>query len=108
MTGASKRIAQSPFFRQVGHDVELRIKVVPGANRSGIADLLGDRLKVRVAEPAEHGKANRAVIELLRDWLSVKEIVVVAGQASARKTVRIAGLGAAGRRRLAEFSRHNR
>ena len=29
MTGASKRIAQSPFFRQVGHDVELRIKVVP-------------------------------------------------------------------------------
>ena len=108
MTGAPTRAAQPLYIRQVGDGVELRIKVVPGASRSKIESLLGDRLKVRVAAPAEHGKANRAAIELLRDWLSVKDIVIVAGHASAQKTVRIAGLGAVGYERLAELSRGNR
>lgn len=53
---------------------------------------LGDRLKVRVAAPAEGGKANRALIDLVREWLGVEEVEIVAGASSARKTLRVRGL----------------
>jgi uncharacterized protein len=67
---------------------------VPGASRSGIAGVLGDRLKVRVAAPPEGGKANREVVRLLGDWLDVRDVEIVAGLSSAEKTVRISGVSA--------------
>jgi hypothetical protein len=72
----------------------LRIKVVPGASRSEIVGPLGDRLKVRVAAPAEGGKANRAVIELLRKRLGVSNVEIVAGATAREKIVRVSGLSA--------------
>jgi uncharacterized protein len=72
--------------------IELAIKVVPGASRSAIAGVLGDRLKVRVAAPAEGGKANRALVRLLAEWLGVREVEIIAGGSSAEKTVRVTGL----------------
>lgn len=80
-----------PFLRAVAGGVELRIKVVPGASRSEIAGVLGDRLKVRVAAPAEGGKANRAVVDLLRRCLGMREIEIVAGLSRSEKTVVIMG-----------------
>jgi len=65
---------------------------VPGASRSEIAGILGDRLKVRVAAPPEAGKANRALLDLLRTWLGVREVEIVAGRSVAEKTVRVRGL----------------
>lgn len=50
---------------------EIRIKAVPGASRSQIVGELGDRLKVQIAAPAEGGKANRAVADVLANWLRV-------------------------------------
>jgi uncharacterized protein (TIGR00251 family) len=67
---------------------------VPGASRSGIAGVLGDRLKVRVASPPEGGKANREVVRLLAEWLDVRDVEIVAGLSSAEKTVRISGVSA--------------
>jgi uncharacterized protein (TIGR00251 family) len=77
------------FAREVEGGIELRIKVVPGASRSEIAGVLGDRLKVRVAAPAESGKANRAAIELLQKWLGVRKVEIVGGLSSPEKTVRV-------------------
>jgi hypothetical protein len=71
--------------------VELDVKVVPGASCSEIVGLLGNRLKVRVAAPAEGGKANRALVALLRERLSAREVEIVAGHSRAEKTVRILG-----------------
>lgn len=68
------------------------MKVVPGAARSEVAGVLGDRLKVRVAAPAEGGKANRAVEKLLKDWLGATDVEVVAGHSAAAKTVRARGV----------------
>ena len=48
-----------------GGDVLIRVKVVPGASRAGIAGVLGDRLKVRVSAPAEGGRANKAVCAVI-------------------------------------------
>jgi uncharacterized protein (TIGR00251 family) len=65
---------------------------VPGASRSEIVGPLGRRLKVRVAAPPEGGKANRAVVELLRGWLGVAGVEIVAGRGRAEKTARVAGI----------------
>jgi hypothetical protein len=51
-------------------------------------------LKVRVAAPAEGGKANRAVIELLRKRLGVSNVEIVAGATAREKIVRVSGLSA--------------
>jgi len=49
-------------------------------------------LKVRVAAPPERGKANEALIGLLREWLGADEVEIVAGSSSPEKTVRVAGI----------------
>lgn len=78
--------------------------MVPGASRSEVVGLLGDRLKVRVAAPAEGGKANRAVIELFREWLGIssRDVEIVSGRSSRDKTLRIGGIGAEAEGKLRE------
>jgi uncharacterized protein (TIGR00251 family) len=97
MAGCSmKRSAQKgslpPFARAVEGGFDLAIKVVPGASRTEVVGLLGNRLKVRVAAPAEGGKANRALVQVLSQWLGVRDVEIVAGHSSAEKTVRVSGL----------------
>lgn len=96
---------QPTFVRPIGEGIELALKVVPGASRSEIAGTLGDRLKVRVAAPAEKGRANRAVVALLREWLGVRQVEIVAGHASADKTARVEGLAGLDERQLARLAR---
>lgn len=81
-----------PFARAVEGGIELAIKVVPGASRSEVAGVLGDRLKVRVAAPAEGGKANRAVVALVKKWLGARDVEIVAGLSGREKTVRVSGV----------------
>lgn len=71
--------------------MRMRVKVVPGASRNEIAGKLGDELKVRVSAPAEGGKANKAVIQLLADHFSVnaKNIKIISGQTSPHKQIEI-------------------
>ena len=86
-----------------GEDLELRIKAVPGAKRDEIAGPLGDRLKVRVSQPPEGGRANEAIRELVAERLgvSVRDIELVQGAGSAQKLLRIKR-GAAAAARFAE------
>jgi uncharacterized protein (TIGR00251 family) len=74
--------------------VRLSLKVVAGSSGSGIAGWLGDALRVRVTSPAERGKANAAVEELLREVLGLSRggAKIVSGHASPRKVVEIVGL----------------
>jgi uncharacterized protein (TIGR00251 family) len=75
----------------------LKVKVVPGSSRDGVAGMLGEALKVRVSAPPEGGKANRRLCELLADKLGLPAngVVVLAGGTSARKTLGITGLSQA-------------
>jgi uncharacterized protein (TIGR00251 family) len=84
--------------------VRLPIKVVAGSSRTGIAGWFGDTLRVRVAAPAERGKANAAVEALLRELLGLSAggATIVSGSSSPRKIVAIVGLSESEvRRRLA-------
>jgi len=100
---APKGVGTPSCIRWIGDEVELRIKVVPGASRSEIVGPLGGRLKVRVAAPAESGKANRAVVDLVREWLSTRDVQIVAGQTSSAKTLRVSGMDESGRTRLSSL-----
>ncbi|MBL4702640.1 MAG: DUF167 domain-containing protein [Phycisphaeraceae bacterium] len=72
----------------------LQLKVVPGASRTKITGLLGDRLKVTVAAPPEDGKANKVICQLLAKKFSVtnRDVTVVRGTANPFKTVQLSGL----------------
>lgn len=74
--------------------VHLQIKAVPGASRSKIAGILGDRLKVAIAAPPEGGKANKAICQLLATTFSlpVRDVQVVRGTTNPHKTVQLSGL----------------
>ncbi len=78
--------------------VLIRVKVVPGSRRDQIVGALGDRLKIKVSAPPEDGRANRAACALLAGALGSGNAEVVAGAASAEKTLRVAGASAASAR----------
>lgn len=74
--------------------IRIRLKVVPGSRKEQIVGPLGDRLKIKVAAPPEHGKANQAVCALLARVLNVdaRRIEIIVGQSSPEKVARVAGL----------------
>lgn len=64
--------------------------VVPGASRTEIKGLHGDRLRIRVAAPPEEGRANREVLELIgRRCGSRAELI--SGPTSRHKRVLVPG-----------------
>jgi len=75
----------------------LEITVSPGARRSELVGRHGAGWKARVAAPAERGRANRALVELLAEALGIAtaDVVVVGGHTARRKVVEVKGLGAA-------------
>ena len=72
----------------------LDVKIVPNASRTQFAGLLGEALKIRVAQPPEEGRANRAVEQLIADTLGIAHahVTVIAGHSRPRKTLRITGI----------------
>jgi uncharacterized protein len=53
------------FFLATSQGYVLRLTVVPGAQRTQVVGLYGDRLKVRLAAPPEKGAANQELIAFL-------------------------------------------
>ncbi|MBM4300288.1 MAG: DUF167 domain-containing protein [Deltaproteobacteria bacterium] len=60
-----------PFFQPTSQGYLLRLTVAPGARRTQVAGLYGDRLKVRLAAPPEKGSANRELIDFLARSLNL-------------------------------------
>jgi uncharacterized protein len=75
----------------------LRLRVVPGARKPGLAGRYGEGWKVRVSAPPERGAANQAVLELLARLLGVPlgAVRLVSGQGSRDKIVVVEGLSPA-------------
>jgi uncharacterized protein len=72
--------------------IDLAIRVRPGAARSRFVSTLADgSLKIDVAEAAEGGKANEALIRFLAQSFGVQrlDVEVLSGRSSRRKLVRI-------------------
>ena len=72
----------------------LDLRVQPGARRSEVVGPHGAALKVRVAAPADDGKANAELERFVSEWLGVprRAVAVVRGRTRRDKTVRVDGL----------------
>ena len=78
-----------------GLSTRVRVRVSPGAKSAGIVGPHGKGWKIRVAVPAEGGRANDALVRLLSDALSVPRdaVTLVSGHSGRDKIVELAGLG---------------
>src|SRR5262245_8218105 len=72
--------------------VELHVHAQPGAGRTELPGRHGDALKVRLAVPPEHGRANTALGSVLADTfgLATKDVTIVSGEKSRTKRFRLA------------------
>ncbi len=90
--------APSGPFEAVPEGLRVALKVAPKAAQAGISGVEADaggraRLKVRVTEAPEDGKANAAVIKLLaKVWKLPKgALEITVGAKDRRKTLLVAG-----------------
>ncbi len=69
----------------------VRIKVNPRSSRDEITDLQSDPVRVKLTAPPVEGEANRALIQFVARSVRVprRDIEIVSGQKSRKKTVRI-------------------
>ncbi len=81
-------------IRDVHDGTVIPVKVVPGASRDRIVGVLGDCLKIATSQPAEKGKANKAVAAILANALGVskKDVTLVSGPTNPRKEFLIIGM----------------
>jgi hypothetical protein len=81
------------WWRRDGERVVIELHVQPGARRTGVAGLHGERLKIRLAARAVDGAANRALVEFLADALDAprRGVLIEAGETSRQKRVSVSG-----------------
>ena len=81
--------------------VRIQLHVQPGASKSEVAGLHGERVRLRIQSPPVDGRANEAVLDWIAAQLGVprRTVTLVRGAKSREKTVEIAGISveAAGR-----------
>jgi hypothetical protein len=79
------------WCRRTAHGWQIAVHAQPGAKKSGIAGLHGDRLKVRIAAPAIEGRANEALVDYLAGLLGVprSKVRVAKGELSREKLVMV-------------------
>ncbi len=84
----------STFYTPTRQGYLLRLHIVPGASRTEVAGLQGDRLKVRVAAAPEKGAANRELLAFLARRLGVpkRALRLSGGAASRAKAVELLDL----------------
>lgn len=72
----------------------LPVRAQPGARRTGLQGLHNGALKIAVASPAEDGRANEALADVLREVLNLKrsQVELLNGHRSREKRFLIRGL----------------
>jgi uncharacterized protein (TIGR00251 family) len=95
------------FLRRTDQGVTIELRAQPRARRNTLDCSAAQALKAAVTAPAEDGRANKAVIELLADeWRLPKSAFAVTSGAAARdKILSISGEPAALAGRIAAWLR---
>lgn len=72
----------------------VKLRVSPGASRTGVCGRHGDGWKLRVSAPPEDGRANDAIVRLLADTLKLcrRDVAIVAGHAARDKVAAVTGI----------------
>ncbi len=90
--------ADPPVVRQDGRDVLLTVHVKPRASQNQLIPELPDRITLRLNAPPVEGAANAACRAFLAERLDLprSRILVLHGETSRRKVIRILDVEAAG------------
>ncbi len=77
------------YYRWQGQDLILNVRVQPRASKTGLAEVLGDAIKLRLTSPPVDGKANQQLITVLAKQFGVAKsaIVIVSGEKGRDKRV---------------------
>jgi uncharacterized protein (TIGR00251 family) len=72
----------------------LAVRAQPNAKKNAVVGEQAGALKVAVTAPPEDGRANAALVEVLRDWLGLKrsQVELAGGATSRNKVFLIRGL----------------
>ena len=75
--------------RKVEGGIVVSVKVQPNASKDRVVGEHADQIKIAVTVAPEKGKANKAVIKVLSQWLGIKssDIQIVSGETSRDKKV---------------------
>lgn len=65
----------------------LAVRAQPGAKKNAVLGEQAGALKVAVTAPPEDGRANAALVEVLKEWLGVKrsQVELLSGQSNRNK-----------------------
>ena len=82
------------MIRSVPGGIEIDVRVIPRAGRSGVAGTREGALLVRLNAPPVDGAANDELIEVLAKALGApkRAVSIVAGERSRQKRVRVGGI----------------
>lgn len=71
--------------------VRISVRVQPRSARARVLGVHGGSLKVQVTAPPHAGAANRALVDLLAEWLDVprRSVAVLRGQSAREKLVEV-------------------
>ena len=74
----------------------LAVRARPGARKNAVLGEQAGALKVAVTAPPEDGRANAALVEVLKDWLGVKrsQVELISGPTHRDKVFLIRGMTA--------------
>jgi uncharacterized protein (TIGR00251 family) len=81
--------AADPWWVAVPEGLRLRLHVQPGARRSAVVGVHGERLKIALQAPPVEGRANAALLRLLGGVLDLRAdaLQIAAGASGRDKTV---------------------
>ena len=70
------------------------VRAQPGARRNAIVGEVAGGLKVAVTAPPQDGRANKAIVETLRDALQLKrsQLAIAGGETSRHKLLLVRGI----------------
>lgn len=79
-----------------GEGATLAVRAQPGARKNAVLGEHAGALKVAVTAPPEDGRANAAIVEVLKDWLGVKrsQVELLSGSTNRNKVFLVRGLTA--------------
>jgi uncharacterized protein len=74
--------------------IKISVKVSPGSAKNEVVGLTNDLWRIKVAAPADKGKANKELIDFLSKKLGLRKgnLEIITGQTSHHKVVAVEGL----------------
>jgi uncharacterized protein len=84
--------ARAPWLTRTPSGWTIAVHVQPGAKRTAVAGVHGERLKIRISAPPVDGRANAAVVAFIAEQLGVPraQVTVARGERSRDKSIAIA------------------